>query len=114
MWWRRPTADRIRAAIAETGYVPNLIAGGLASNRSRLVAVLVPEVAQSIFNDTIEAMSAELSLDGNVVMLGLTGADNARMPQLIDAALARRADAHHPHRHRDRRSRPASACASAT
>ena len=87
------TAARIREAIEATGYVPNLIAGGLASNRSRLVAVLVPEVAQSIFNDTIEAMSAELSLDGNVVMLGLTGADNARMPQLIDAALARRADA---------------------
>jgi len=87
------TAARIRAAIDATGYVPNLLAGGLASNRSRLVAVLVPEVAQSIFNDTIEAMSAELSLDGNVVMLGLSGADNARMPQLIDAALARRADA---------------------
>jgi LacI family transcriptional regulator, gluconate utilization system Gnt-I transcriptional repressor len=87
------TASRIRAAIEATGYVPNLLAGGLASNRSRLVALLVPEVAQSIFNDTIEAMSAELSLDGNVVMLGLTGADNSRMAQLVDAALARRADA---------------------
>ncbi|MEP7313288.1 MAG: LacI family DNA-binding transcriptional regulator [Pseudomonadota bacterium] len=86
------TAERIRAAVAETGYLPNLIAGGLASNRSRLVAVLVPEVAQSIFNDTIEAMSAELSLDGNIVMLGLTGADNSRLARLIDAALARRAD----------------------
>ena len=87
------TAARIRAAIDATGYVPNLLAGGLASNRSRLVAVLVPEIAQSIFNDTIEAMTAELSLDGHVVMLGLTGAGNARMPQLIDAALSRRADA---------------------
>ncbi len=64
------TAERIRAAIEATGYLPNLIAGGLASNRSRLVAVLVPEIAQSIFNDTIEAMSAELALDGNIVMLG--------------------------------------------
>jgi len=87
------TAERIRAAIDEMGYVPNLLAGGLASNRSRLVAVLVPEIAQSIFNDTIEAMASELSLDGNTVMLGLTGAGNARMPQLIEAALARRADA---------------------
>ncbi|MEO6184764.1 MAG: LacI family DNA-binding transcriptional regulator [Steroidobacteraceae bacterium] len=87
------TAARIRAAIDATGYVPNLLAGGLASNRSRLVAVLVPEIAQSIFNDTIEAMTAELSLDGHVVMLGLTGTGNARMPQLIDAALSRRADA---------------------
>jgi LacI family gluconate utilization system Gnt-I transcriptional repressor len=87
------TAARIRAAIDEMGYVPNLLAGGLASNRSRLVAVLVPEIAQSIFNDTIEAMASELSLYGNTVMLGLTGSGNARMPQLIDAALARRADA---------------------
>ncbi len=80
------TAARIRAAIDEMGYVPNLLAGGLASNRSRLVAVLVPEIAQSIFNDTIEAMASELSLDGNTVMLGLSGAGNARMPQLIEAA----------------------------
>jgi LacI family gluconate utilization system Gnt-I transcriptional repressor len=87
------TSARIRAAIDEMGYVPNLLAGGLASKRSRLVAVLVPEIAQSIFNDTIEAMTSELSLDGNTVMLGLTGAGNGRMPQLIDSALARRADA---------------------
>ncbi|MEO8308001.1 MAG: LacI family DNA-binding transcriptional regulator [Pseudomonadota bacterium] len=86
------TAERIREAIDATGYVPNLIAGGLASNRSRLVAVLVPEVAQSIFNDTIEAMCAELTLDGNTVMLGLTGSDNSRMRPLVEAALARRAD----------------------
>ncbi len=87
------TAERIRAAIEATGYLPNLLAGGLASNRSRVVAVFVPEVAQSIFNDTIEAMSAELALDGNVVMLGLSGTDQSRLPQMIDAALARRADA---------------------
>jgi len=72
----KSTALRIRAAVDALGYVPNLLAGSLASNRSRLVAVLVPEVAQSLFNDTIEAMSTELSLDGNVVMLGLTGSDN--------------------------------------
>ena len=29
------TAERIRSGIDEMGYVPNLLAGGLASNRSR-------------------------------------------------------------------------------
>jgi LacI family gluconate utilization system Gnt-I transcriptional repressor len=87
------TAKRIREAIAETGYVPDLIAGGLASRRSRLVAVLVPEIAHSIFNDTIEAMANQLALDGYIVMLGLTGADNSGMSRLIEAALARRAEA---------------------
>jgi len=87
------TGERIREAVAATGYVPDLIAGGLASSKSRLVAVLVPDVAQSIFNATVEAMVEELSVDGHIVMLGLTGIDNGRMPQLISAALSRRADA---------------------
>jgi LacI family gluconate utilization system Gnt-I transcriptional repressor len=87
------TADRIREAVAVTHYVPNLMAGGLASSRSRLVALLVPDVAQSIFNATVEAMVDELSASGDIVMLGLTGVDNARMPSLISAALSRRADA---------------------
>lgn len=86
------TAERIRIAVAETGYVPNLVAGGLASNRSKLVAMLVPDVAHSIFNATVEAMVDELSIDGNIVMLGLTGIDNSRMPALISAALSRQAD----------------------
>jgi LacI family transcriptional regulator, gluconate utilization system Gnt-I transcriptional repressor len=86
------TAERIRAAVAATGYVPDLNAGALSSRRSRLVAVLVPEIAHSIFNDTIEAMVDQLSLDGYVVMLGLTGADNQGMARLCEAALARRAE----------------------
>ena len=36
------TAERIRTAIDRTGYVPNLVAGSLASNRSNVVAIIVP------------------------------------------------------------------------
>ena len=86
------TAERIRKAVAETGYVPDLIAGGLASRRSRLVAVLVPEIAHSIFNDTIEEMVNELARDGLIVMLGLTGSNDAGMTTLLETALARRAE----------------------
>lgn len=86
------TAERIRRAIERTGYIPNLLAGGLASRRSRLVALLVPDVTHSIFNATVEAMAEALSADGYVVMLGLTGSDDGRAPALIEAALARRAD----------------------
>ena len=86
------TAERIRKAVVDTGYVQDLIAGGLASRRSRLVAVLVPEIAHSIFNDTIEEMVNELARDGLIVMLGLTGSDDSGMPALIEAALARRAE----------------------
>jgi len=87
------TAERIRAAIAEIGYIPNRLAGGLASKRSGLVAALVPDLALSVFNTTIDAMVDELSADGEIVMLGLTGIDNSRMRSLVEAALSRRVDA---------------------
>lgn len=87
------TAERIRAAIAATSYVPNLTAGALAGNRSRLIAALVPDIAASIFNDTVEAMIDELSNDGNSVVLALTGPDNRRLDAEINMALARRVDA---------------------
>ena len=87
------TAERIRAAIAVTGYIPNLLAGGLASSKSKMVAVLIPHLTDSMFNDTIEAMVDELSAAGTTVMLGLTGVSMARTEELIRAALSRRVDA---------------------
>jgi LacI family gluconate utilization system Gnt-I transcriptional repressor len=87
------SAGRIRAAIEETGYIPNLLAGGLASSKSRMVAVLIPHLTDSIFNDTIEAMVEELSIAGMNVMLGLTGVSLDRSRTLIRAALRMRADA---------------------
>lgn len=86
------TAERIRAAISETGYIPNLLAGGLASSKSRMVAVLIPHLTDSIFNDTIEAMANELVASGTNVMLGLTGVSAERTEELIRDALSRRVD----------------------
>lgn len=87
------TAERIRAAIAATGYIPNLLAGGLASSRSKMVSVLIPHLTDSIFNDTIEAMVDELAAAGTTVMVGLTGISIERTNDLIRAALSRRVDA---------------------
>lgn len=87
------TADRIRLAIEATGYIPNLLAGGLASSKSKMVAVLIPHLTDSMFNDTIEAMVDELSASGTTVMLGLTGVSTQRTEDLIRAAISRRVDA---------------------
>jgi len=87
------TGKRIRAAIAQTGYVPNAIAGSLATSRSRLVSVMIPDISPSVFNSTVEAMIDELTAEGKVVMIGLTGPDFARLGAQVDAALARQAEA---------------------
>ncbi|MDE2403236.1 MAG: LacI family DNA-binding transcriptional regulator [Sphingomonadales bacterium] len=87
------TAERIRAGIAATGYIPNLLAGGLASSKSKMVAVLIPHLVDSMFNDTIEAMVSELSAAGFNAMLGITGVCAARTDELVRGALSRRVDA---------------------
>lgn len=89
----KATAERIAKAIKEIGYIPNLLAGGLASSRSRQVSVLIPHLSDSIFNETIESMSEELVAGGITVMLGLTGVSAERTAKLIMAALSRRVDA---------------------
>ncbi len=85
--------SRVEVAIAKTGYVPNLLAGGLASKRSRLVAVLVPSIATSLFNETIESMSLTLGLAGYLVMLGITGYEPKGMNHAVSSLLSHRPDA---------------------
>jgi LacI family gluconate utilization system Gnt-I transcriptional repressor len=85
------TVSRVQAAIAQTGYVPNLLAGGLASNRSRFVAALVPSIASSIFNDTMEAMSRALSSEGYLVMLALLD-EGPGHEATLDSVIGRRPD----------------------
>ncbi len=86
------TLERVRAAITRTGYVPNLMAGALASNRSRLVAALVPTIAGPVFLETIQALTEALDAAGCQLMLGQSGYTNAREDALIDAIVGRRPD----------------------
>lgn len=87
------TAERIRDAIAQTGYIPNMLAGGLASSKSKMVSVLIPHLTDSIFNDTIQTMAEELAGAGTTVMMGLTGVAPERTDEMILAAMGRRVDA---------------------
>ena len=86
------TRERVKDAVARTGYVPNLMAGGLASNRSRLVAALVPTIAGPVFLETIQALTESLADAGCQLMLGQSGYTGAREDALIDAIVGRRPD----------------------
>lgn len=86
------TLEAIERIIARAGYVPNLLAGGLASRKTRLIAAIVPSVSSTIFAETIEGLNAELVATGYQLMLGLSGYDNKRELELTRAILARRPD----------------------
>ncbi|MBL8524672.1 MAG: LacI family DNA-binding transcriptional regulator [Betaproteobacteria bacterium] len=83
---------RVRGAIERTGYVPNMLAGGLASNRSRLVAALVPTIAGPVFLESIQALTEALAESGYQLMLGQSGYSGSREDALLDAIIGRRPD----------------------
>jgi LacI family gluconate utilization system Gnt-I transcriptional repressor len=86
------TLARVRAAIERLRYVPNLMAGSLASNRSRIVAAIVPTIANSIFSDTIDGLARVLAEHRYQLLLGQTHYRVDEEAALVDAFLGRRVD----------------------
>lgn len=86
------TAARIRGVVERTGYVPNLLAGGLASSRSRLIAIAMPRVSQPLYASTIQAIADALVGAGYAVLLGLTGAANEHVERQLLSIVGRRPD----------------------
>lgn len=86
------TLNKVREAIERMGYVPNRIARGLASSKSRLVAALVPSISSPVFLESVQAMTEELSASGYQLMLGESGYGGVREDDLLDAIIGRRPD----------------------
>jgi LacI family gluconate utilization system Gnt-I transcriptional repressor len=86
------TLRRVREAIERTGYVPNMLAGGLASSRSHLVAAIVPTIASPVFQETWEVLTNTLASAGYHLMLGQSGYSESREDELLDAIIGRRPD----------------------
>jgi LacI family gluconate utilization system Gnt-I transcriptional repressor len=78
--------------VQRTGYVPNRMAGGLASSRSRLIAAVVPSTVVSVFMETIESLNGTLFDAGYQLMLGQSGYSAEREELLLEAIIGRRPD----------------------
>lgn len=61
--------ERIAHAVKALNYVPNLVAGGLASARGRIVGMVVPNISGPIFAPTIQAFNDTLNAHGFQVLL---------------------------------------------
>jgi LacI family gluconate utilization system Gnt-I transcriptional repressor len=86
------TLARVRAAVEKTGYVPNMLAGGLASSRTRLIAGVVPTMVGPVFQEMIESLTEALAASGYQLMLGQSGYAGSREDDLLDAIVGRRPD----------------------
>jgi len=83
---------KVTAAVERTGYVPNRMAGALASNRSRVIAAVVPSTVMSVFMQTVETMNNALFDAGYQLMLGQSSYSPEREEALLEAVIGRRPD----------------------
>lgn len=72
------TREKVLTAARTLGYVPNKIAGGLASQRVNLVAVVIPSLSNMVFPEVLGGISAELDDTGLQPVIGVTNYSPSR------------------------------------
>ena len=66
------TRQKVREAAKRLGYVPNKIAGALASQRVNLVAVIIPSFGNMVFPEVLSGISETLEDTGLQPVVGVT------------------------------------------
>jgi LacI family gluconate utilization system Gnt-I transcriptional repressor len=82
------TRERVMTAVEQLGYVPNRIAGTLASAGSRLVAFVIPSLSNIVFADVLRGASATLEDNQYQAVFAVTDYDPAREETLVASMLA--------------------------
>jgi LacI family gluconate utilization system Gnt-I transcriptional repressor len=87
------TRDAVHRAASELGYVPNLAASTLSKRGSKLIALLVPNVSNSVFAETINGLNDVLEAAGFALTIAHSGYSAEREERLIRMLLGYKPDA---------------------
>jgi len=79
--------ERIATVVTALGYVPNLVAGGLASARGKIVGMVIPNISGPIFANTIQGFSDTLSRHGYQLLLASSYFDATQEESAVRAFL---------------------------
>jgi len=90
---RPGTMEKVVRAAKQLDYIPNLAAGTLSTNASHLVAVILPNMSNSIFADTLQSISDSLRDSGYQLLVGYSDNSPELEESLVRTFLSRRADA---------------------
>ncbi|MBD3801797.1 MAG: LacI family DNA-binding transcriptional regulator [Thioclava sp.] len=77
------TREKVLHAAKTLGYVPNKIAGALASQRVNLVAVIIPSLSNLVFPKVLSAISDELEDTGLQPVVGVTNYSPEKEEQVL-------------------------------
>ena len=82
--------ERVVAAVRDLGYVPNHLARSLSSNRSTTIGLIVPSIDNSIYTQTVKALSDVIRRSGFQLMIAECGYDPVEEEDLIATFLSHR------------------------
>lgn len=82
--------ERVNAAVAKLGYLPDPTARALASSHSSHVAVLIPMLSNTLFVDLVEAVHSTLRAGGYQMLMGITHYDQSEEEHLLREQLLHR------------------------
>jgi LacI family transcriptional regulator len=85
-------ADRIRRIAEEYGYRRNSVAASLRTQRSTLVGVLVPDIANPVFSPIISGITEVVRGQGFSTIVADTGGEADSGLRLVDELIARRVE----------------------
>ncbi len=77
------TREKVLSAARDLGYVPNKIAGALASNRVNLVAVIIPSLSNMVFPEVLSGISAVLDETELQPVVGVTNYSPEREERVL-------------------------------
>ncbi len=86
------TLQRIKDAIELTGYVPNMVAGALASKRSHLIVALIPSITNFAYSEFIKHFIQVMRGHGYHVLTAETGLSMEEEESVLATMLSRRPD----------------------
>ncbi|SHI61697.1 transcriptional regulator, LacI family [Shimia gijangensis] len=84
----KATRAKIQKIATELGYVPNRIAGSLASQSVRLVGVVVPSLSSFVFPEVLSGITKGLSSGPLKPVIGVTGYDLNEEEEVIREMLS--------------------------
>ena len=78
------TRERVLDAARKLGYVPNKIAGALASQRVNLVGVIIPSLSNMVFPEVMTGVSERLEDTGLQPVVGVTNYSPEREETVLE------------------------------
>ena len=86
------TRALVERTAAEMGYMPNLLARSLSSNRSLTLGVVVPKIAHTFFASIIDAIQEKATAEGYGIVLAISQERSDLERQHIERLLSMRVD----------------------